>query len=348
MTRFRQPRVFAASLGLLLSVPAHAAGTTLPRPNWDRELALQTARMAADDTALREWFRLLRQGQAAELTRFVKDFSTSASPSAPAREKRLYEFTLGLGNFAVSQLPAELVDFLASYTPQTLVAHEENASSAVPLFNIPAVAQGLKNREQRQQAETRSGELLQRQPAQWLRAFLAATPVQRRGFMDSLDTAPAPQLKAVGELALQQLPASPELLAVAGQAAIASADREALQIALRQPGQSEELADILRATDRRFGERDRALVLLTVIESALPENAALAIALLTPGLSRVAEVTDTLFDLLEDSALGASAALALASHPDPAVALRLREMARLADPASARARMALELAGSGR
>jgi hypothetical protein len=84
-------------------------------------------------------------------------------------------------------------------------------------------------------------------------------------------------------------------------------------------------------------------VLLSAIESAPAENAAVAIAVLAPGLHEFPEITDALFELLEDDALGSGAALALARHPDPAITRRLEQSGAGKSPGAQRARMALEV-----
>jgi len=100
---------------------------------------------------------------------------------------------------------------------------------------------------------------------------------------------------------------------------------------------------ILRDTPGHLSARDQALLLLSAIESAPAENAAVAIALLAPGLHGCPEKTAALFGLLADHSLGSAAALALARHPDPAVTRRLEQSGAGEGPAAQRARMALDL-----
>lgn len=332
----------------MLMVPMVAqAESALPAPNWDRELALQTARLGVDQSQVEKWFSLLRGGDQAGLLQAITSYIQSADSSSPIREQALYEFTQGLADFSATAIPASLLNLLASYTPQTLVANEENFTSAVPLFNIPAAAQGVKHAFERQQGESRSAELLANRPQDWVVAYLAASAPERGGFIDALDGAPIAQLQAIGNLAMERLQHEPALLPAAARAALASKSREAVEQVLLT-GHGPELTNILQDVARDFSLNDQALLLLSMIENAPAENASLAIALLTPGLQQVPAVADTLFDLLGDAALGSSAALALSNFPDSAVDARLKALAASEGAGANRARLARELATNPR
>jgi hypothetical protein len=110
-----------------------------------------------------------------------------------------------------------------------------------------------------------------------------------------------------------------------------------------QSGRGPELASILRDSLAGLSLPDQALLLLFCLTSAPAENAALAIAVLAPGLQDNEGVTASLLDLLEDPALGASAALALAHYSDPGVRQDLKEIAAGEGPQSGRAQLALEI-----
>lgn len=330
---------------VLFLAPPATAENKLPTPNWDRELALQTSAMGSDEQQLSEWFRMLRAGESGALLDVLRKYSDSRLASAPVRERQLYLFTQGLADFPAAAIPAELMDLLESYTPETLVPGDENAISAVPLFNIPAAAKGLRHSMARQRGEIRSAQLLS-EPDNWIRAYLAASAPSRGGFLDALDSATGQQLEKLGQTAMLTLHEQPVLSVVAARAALATGDHAALQTII-QNTHGPELAPILRSAAGTLSQNEQAIALLSAIASAPAENAALAIALLAPGLHDVAAVTNSLFDLLEDPVLGSAAALALSHHPDPAVSQQLSILARDQGAAAQRARLALALTRKG-
>ncbi len=330
------------TLALLALVLSAQAENDLQAPTWDREVALQAAASGEDEAQLRDWFALLRNGNHTELLREITKYSIPGQQSAPVREKQLLAFTRGLADFSPSAIPSALLDLLEAYTPQTLVAREEDATSAVPLFNIRAAVQGVRHSMDRQRGESRSAQLLQSGPVAWIQAYLAAPAPGRRGFLDALGDASGQQLEVLGKAALQALRQQPALAAVAAKAALAARDIAAIEYIMHY-GQGPELAPMLRAAASTLSESDQALVLLAAMGSAPAENAALAIALLAPGLHGVPQITDSLFDALQDAALGAAAALALAKDSDPAVRVRLNHLAEDEGTSATRARMALNL-----
>ena len=80
-------------------------------------------------------------------------------------------------------------------------------------------------------------------------------------------------------------------------AALAARDATAIEYIMHY-GHGPELAPMLRAAASTLSGSDQALVLLAAMDSAPAENAALAIALLAPGLHGIPQVTDSLFDTL--------------------------------------------------
>ena len=339
------PAAFAAALD---------AEQRSPVPNWDRELALQTVAMGKDEAALRSWLSLARSGRADELFLSIRKFGEATAISAPVREQALFLFVQSLADFSPELLPGEVLDYLAAWPLQTWVAHEESMSSAVPLFNIPAAVQGVRNGVEFRQAEARAAQILAGRPAtnreagadQWLAAYLAGSEIERRGFLNALELASREQLRQLGNVAQDHLAENAGLVVVAGRAALVTHDRIALQQIL-QSHRGPELANILREAATTLLPLDQVLLLLHAIETAPAENAALAIALLAPGLQNSLEVTESLFDLLEDPALGASAALALSHYSDSSVQQRLNTLAAGDTPESKRARLALGMAAPG-
>ncbi|HLF30889.1 MAG TPA: hypothetical protein VI566_07660 [Xanthomonadales bacterium] len=347
----------AAGAALALDASTEEAATAaqrLPVPNWDRELALQTAVLGADEARLQHWYGLARSGETAALFQSVADFSRATGVSAPVREQQLFLFVQGLADFSPELMPLEVLDYLATWPVQTWVAHEESVASAVPLFNIPAAVAGLRHAVEFQQAERRAAKLLatladkdaERAADLWLEAYLAGSASEQKGFYSALDDATPGQLEQLGKMAREGMATQAGLVAVAGRAALAAQDREALQQILqtaRGPG----LAPILRNSVEILPALERAVLLLNAAETAPAENTALAIALLAPGLQQNQQVTESLFDLLADPALGASAGLALSHYTSATVRQRLLELAAGGDLAAKRARLALAAQPSG-
>lgn len=326
---------------LCFSLPA-SAEHRLPAPNWDRELAMQTAAMGQDRHQLNDWFGMLRSGRSAELLLAIKEYSVSRQVSSPVRERQLFLFTQRLAGFSADMIPPGLLDLLEEYTPQTLIPHEENVSIAVPLFNVPAAATGVRHGIERQFGQARSAQLLASKPTAWIQGYLAASATARAGFRDGLEDASGQQIETLKQSALQGLNNHPELFAIAAAGALASADRAAIDYLVLH-GRDARLAPMLRSAAGQFSEDQQALMLLSAIESAPAENSALAIAVLAPGLHALPAVTESLFDLLEDPALGSAAALALSRHPDPAVRKRLYSIAEGFDAAAKHVRPVLDL-----
>jgi hypothetical protein len=258
------------------------------------------------------------------------------------REQQLLLFTLALADLSPELVPAELLDFLANYTPQTLVAHEESADRAVPLFNIPAAALGVQSAVTRQRAESHAVTLLTGPPEQLLQTFLDASPAERAGFLAALDFASSAQLSALNRSAQGLLNTQPGLTALAARTALAVADVESLRHVL-EFGSGSDVTSMLRTAAKTFPPGDRADLLLSALESAPGGNAALAIALLSPGLQAVPQVVSTLFDLLDDAELGAAAALALSRIDSAEIRARLVQLGGSAGMAGARARLAVNL-----
>jgi len=337
--------ILTGMVSLLVSLPA-AAADRIEAPNWDRDLALQTAVLNIDEAQLDGWFTMLRTGEGARLLGALKAFGDASILAAPARDRQLFLFTTGLAGFPAASVPSKLVEFLEACAPLTLVPHDENVSRGVPLFNIPAAAQGVEHGMQRQIGKLRSAELLRSAPEAWIAAYLSATAPARAGFLDALDNATPRQTSLLGMAALQALGEWPELFRPAARSALATADQAAIE-KLIMVGANESLSSLLRSASARLPGEIQAQILLTAIQYAPAENAALAIGILAPGLDVVPEVTESLFDLLEDHALGSAAALALSRHLDPAVRERLRTLAADGSMVAGRARLALELSAEG-
>lgn len=334
---------FLCALLPVLSLPALAQGKNdLARPNWDRVLALQSAALGDYDGQRQEWFRQLRAGDHEAVLQSIRQFTAANESSSPAREQQLFLFTVALADFPPEQVPAGLLAFLANYSPQTLVAHEESATSAMALFNIPAAARGVQSEFTRQRAESHAASLLTGSAEVWIRGYLDASPTARAGFLAALDVASSTQLLELDRNARRLMDAEPDLTVVAGRTALAMPDVQSMRHVL-ELGSGRDVTSMLRSAAGKLSSGDRAELLLSSIESAPSQNAALAIALLSPGLQTVPQVISTLFDLLGDPDLGSAAALALARIDEPIISAQLVQLGRSKGLAATRARMAISL-----
>jgi hypothetical protein len=335
--------LFLCALTPALFAPALAQDKNgLARPNWDRVLALQSAALGDHDLHRQEWLRQLRSGDYEAVLQSIKQFSAANEPSAPAREQQLFLFATALADFPAEQVPAPLLEFLASYSPQTLVAHEESVNHAVALFNIPAAARGVRTEFTRQRAESHAAAMLTGPAEIWIGDYLDASPDARAGFLAALDLAPDAQLRELGRTARGLLADEPDLTGVAGHSALAMSDVQSMRHVLELGGGSD-VTSMLRSAAGALSNDDRAELLLASIESAPPQNAALAIALLSPGLQAVPQITGALFDLLDDPQIGSAAALALARFDESGIRSQLLQLSGSTGPAATRARMAVNL-----
>lgn len=304
-------------------------------PNWTKHEALQAAGEIDLVPELRPLFERARAGEDADLRRRLEAVAANEKWPQPARERLLHAFALGLGELPPDSAGPESLAYLLDYRPRTLVPHEDHASAGVPLFNIPAAATGSMNLWRRQIAYDSSREMLAGSAETWVTAWLAADPASRRGFLDALDLAPEARLREVVALALQDLSQRPELTLVAARSAAILPDPDLLGDAL-VAGDGPELAAALRLAAAALDESERTGLLRRLVAQAPARNGSLAIAELAPGLLHDPAVAGLLFDLLGDPALGATAALALASSRQPAVRERLADLAEHGDDTSAR------------
>jgi len=346
MPRTTSSRLLLCAVVSVLSLPVLAQGeSNFKRPNWDRVLALQTAAMGDSGAQREEWFKKLREGDYEALLQSIKQFSAAGQPAAPVREQQLFLFTIALADFPAEQVPARLLEFLANYSPQTLVAHEESANNAVALFNIPAAARGVQYALARQQGEARAVAMLAAPADRWIGQFLAASLAARAGFLDALDFASGAELAGLDRKAQGLLSDLPDLTTIAARTALTAADVSSMSHVL-ESGSGPAVTAMLRAVAGTIPASDRAELLLASIGSAPPQNAALAIALLSPGLQAVPQVISTLFDLLGDPQLGSAAALALARFDEAGIRSQLLLLSGSQGLAATRARMAIKLGES--
>ena len=316
-------------LFLLFCLPtwqfAHAE-SAMPKPNWDRALAVESANSVDTDPVLKNLYQLARTGNNRQLLDSLSALEQNRNWSVPAREYVIWTFTIGLSDMEVNTVNQEVLEYLSTYQPRTLVSHDDRSDVGVTLFNVSAAAAGVQNSWRRQVAANRAEFLLQSDSGRWIDAYLRADKVERRGFADALDFASDKQLSALGRSALERLSSEPALTVIAGKSALILADPELLEQTVVLGG-GPDLHHILEAASLNLDAEDSRELLYHVIRTGPEKNAGLAIAQLAPGLLGDPDVREKMFIMLENLELGTSAALVLGSSSNPKVRSRLENVA---------------------
>ncbi len=303
-----------------------AAQADAPAPNWDRALALQTIDMAKAESRLKPLYQMARAGSSTELLESLLAIEQDPALPAPARDYLVFSFAVGLGDLDPDTVAPQVLEYLSAYQAHTLVPHDEHPGMAIPLFNIPAAATGVRNHWHRQQAAAQA-EILLRGPADsWVSTYLAENQAGRRGFLDALEFASGSELRALGQAALARLDARPELTLLTARAGLRSGDSNLLRQAIAH-GSGPDLSQALRAAASDLSAEDCIGLLEHSLRQGPDTKAALAIAHLAPARLGEPAVQDLLFSTLADHSLGAAAALVLGASPDPAVQRRLSDIA---------------------
>ncbi len=318
-------RLLALLIFLTPCLPLHAQ-ITLPEPNWDRALALETIRKTDTQAILKPLYQMARAGRNGELLDSLSAIAQDPGMPHPTRDYLVFSFALGLSDLDTSAVSAEVLNFLSTYETRTLVARDDHPRMAVPLFNVRAATAGVRNRWDRQQARTRAEKLLQEHPDLWVSSYLAANPAGRRGFVDALDFASDEQLRALGWSALSRLDDKPELTIVTARAGMDSGDFDLLRQSILR-GDGADLPRVLEAASHKLSAEECIDLLDYSMRLGSDTKAALAIAQLAPAQLDKSAVRELLFDTLADRNLGAAAALVLGASPDPEIQVRLKEIA---------------------
>jgi len=335
-------RLLALLICLTPCLPLHGQAT-IPEPNWDRFLALQTIRETDTQDILKSLYQMARTGSKQKLLDSLSAINQDPGLPDPAKDYLVFRFTLGLSDLDANSVDHQVLEFLSGYEAHTLVAHDEHPTTGVPLFNIRAAASGVRNRWSRQEASVLSERLLQAPPDQWILSYLAASSVERRGFGDALDTASPEQLHVLGRAALHHLDDKPELTLIAARAGLDSGDMELLLQSISRGG-GPDLPGILKAASAQLSSDESIDLLNHSLQLGSDAKAALAIAQLAPGQLDDTAVRDMLFNTLADRGLGASAALVLGASQKPEIQNRLKMIASDKDGLAAqRARTALAI-----
>jgi hypothetical protein len=302
------------------------AQTAMLEPNWQRAEAMQAISRVDTQNRLKPLFQWARTGSSTELLDALQAIGRDPDLAAPAQDYLVFSFALGLSDLDPGAVNREVLGFLSQYKARVLVEHEDHPGMAVPLFNVRAAAAGVQNRWDRHQARSRAENLLQGPADQWLMSYLAAGPVARRGYVDTLDMASPEQSRVLSGAALIQLDKYPELTHVTARTALASGDRDLLRQAISK-GSGPDLSRVLKSAAVELSAADRIDLLSHTISLGPDRKAALAIAHLAPALLDEPAVREMLFRTLADRSLGSAAALVLGASGNPEIQARLIEIA---------------------
>jgi hypothetical protein len=310
---------------------------------WQRESALNAVRAVDIDRAVYELSDVSSLADAATTLTRLKNMEARANWALPAREAAIYHFTRSLAQLPRDAVAVEVIQHLLDYQARVLVPHEDHDDAYVPLFNIRGAAAGVENAWQRAEFASEAERLLGTDPAKLVSAYAgSANKNQQAAYLEVLKYAGIAEVLAIQDVALQQLNPSPVLTPLVGITAGLTADTYAVERLLTD-GRGAGLSSTLVQLGRQLPISETAALLDFAIQHAPPTNAALAISAWWPGLKHVTTIRDSLLELLDDPALGASAALALAQSPDMQTLKILQDMAGDDSSAAKRAQMALEL-----
>lgn len=312
---------------------------------WAREHALRASVTPQSRAHANTLMQGVRAGDDRATLANIQSLDRDPELPAPARERLLYEFVNELRQEAPRAVGPEVMAYLANYRSTVLVPSEDHPRMVVPLFNIRTATAGLDNQWTRQESTLRGSALLHDGAHELVEAYAASGRVaEQRGLLDALGPATPPQRQAVAEAALQDLEAQPQLLELAGAAALLN-DDSAFLARLLERAHGEGLHRLLAASAQQFGMAENARLFDTALDSGSVETAALAIATLAPVLAMHGPSVDRLFTELGRAETGSAAALALAGNPDPDVLTRLEAIARDQGGtlAASRAQLALQL-----
>jgi len=327
---------------LLIGGPVFAQDS-FRQPTWDRAMATEVIKNADTQTALHRLFRLARDGDNRSLQEALSAIVEDKSLPAPVADYLLFSFAIGLSDLDADSVSPEILRFLNSYQPRTLVPHDENAAAGAPLFNVQAAAAGIQNAWERQRAGNQALLLNNETPETWIRRYLAATPAGRRGFLDALADISPEQLEALGRAGAVRLQERPELTLLVAMTGVRSEDLYLVWQSIEY-GQASDLPAVLRAVTGQLDSTECAELLHRSLGLDSTTAKALAIAQLGPASLNETRSQDALFNTLGSRELGAGAALVLSASSDPQVQHRLNEIAHKQDGlAGQRASLAINL-----
>jgi hypothetical protein len=323
------------------------AQAAMPEPNRSLAMARSAANRIDVQAALKPLFQLAREGKEEQLLRELSEIGQHGNWPVPARERVLHAFATGLADLRAWTVGPVVFDYLENYQPQTLVPHDDHPTAGVPLFNIRSAVMGSANEWRRRSAAATAKQLLARDEQAWLDGWLTASPSRRKGFEDTLSSASRNQLLELGRLSLQGVSQHPSLTTVAARSGLLLSDPVLFRRAIAA-GRSPGLAQALRMAVTVFSDRENLALLEFSIREAPAGNAALAMAVLAPGMLDQPGTADLMFQTLDSRKLGSAAALVLSASQDPEIHDRLARMAAAEKTlASKRAALAMGNVQSG-
>jgi len=309
--------------------------------HWERNGAMVAVRSVNINTAVYEIGNISSFADADTTLTGLRTMETRGDWPLPAREAAIYQFTRSLATLPRDAVAPEVIQHLQNYQARVLVPHEDHSDRFVPLFNIRGAAKGVENGWQRTEFTLEAETLLETDPLMLVTAYAkSASYNQRSAYLEALKHARMTDLIAVQDATIDQLVEAPVLTPMLGVTAGITSDPFAVRQLLTN-GRGSGLSSTLAQLGQQLPTSETAALLDYAIHHAPVANAGLAISAWWPQLNHDAASRDLLVHLLDDPALGASAALALAKDPDIQTIKILQDTARGDTSAALRAQMAL-------
>jgi hypothetical protein len=332
-----------ALLSSLASLPLEAQ-SNIPKPNWNRPMALEAAGSIDTQAALKPLFQLAREGKDEQLLLALLAVEQRSGWPLPAREYLAHAFAVGLGDLPARAAGTEMLDYLLNYESRTLVPHDDQGMYGVPLFNVRAAAAGTRAKWERRSAAAEAEGLLEKDSQAWLDAWIDASPSRRKGYADALGYASPDKLSELGALSMQQAAKNSSLAEIAARTGLILGDLPLFSEAV-SAGSGPWIVQAFRKASEKFSDDENFVLLQYSMERASPGTAALAMAELAPARLDQHAVADLMFQSLDNPKLGAAAALVLSKSRDPHVRERLKNVAASDNKlASQRAGIAIDTA----
>lgn len=296
-------------------------------------------------TRLEELRALITAGDQSVLAERLSRTLSDASLTPTQRDEITFRLIRSLRDGPPASLSEAVLKILRSHQPVAKMDHMDDPRGTARRYPIPAALSGLEQRWRHEEGLATGATLLAVAPGELPDEYLAqAHPMIRLGLVDALDNSSRDQLEAVATALLGRLPSEAALTAMCAKAATLTRSPELLE-ALLIHGAGPRIASALREAVSYLEPRQAERLLDAAIAGSSIENAALALAKLSPLLAGNTRNEDRLLGLLHDRALGSAAALALANTASARSIGKLSLIAReSSDPlAAARARLSLQL-----
>jgi hypothetical protein len=330
--------VTIALVGAQAAVPFEGGGSA---PEWSWAAAQSAIESVDTRTAREELQRMAMAGDNKALTEHIAWITERSGWPAPAREYTLFSFTHSLADLAPGTVHPGVLRQLAAIRPEVRIPHPDDDRLGMVLFNIPAAARGVATEWRRRDAAGMAAHDLASGAEDWISAYLAGDSAIHAGYLSSLDNADAAALNELAGAVERRMDANPGLAPVLARIGIVLADENRFARALGG-GPVPDVAQLARAAGEVF-DAGQALRALDTLENTAPVSTTSAVlAEFAPALTRNADGTQRLFELVGHESLGLTAAMALARHGDAPARLRLAVIAsKETDDASRHASIAL-------